>query len=172
MKWGSRWSDYAFLLSVSTTEYLNKLSCNNYGKYNSNREKKNHWLLSKKHSKSENSCQNVFCFKTILLVKEIHKIGYIQYVECYTAHIIQEIVQKKATIFYTWLPLSYCQSIGCVMFISFNVIDLMQCNSIYFWSSYHILQKTVFFNKSFFYFLEMIKSTASVFKEEILNASP
>lgn len=117
--------------------------CCNHRKYNSHSEKiiTLIWLLSGKHAKSEGSCQNISDFKTTSLVKEIHKIGYIQYIECCIVHAIWEIVQKKkkASAFYTWLPLNHCQPIDCALFIYFNAIYLIQYNYLFFfWSTCHI----------------------------------
>lgn len=73
--------------------------CHNYRKYNSKSKKKIITvicLLSGKHTKSEDSCWNLAYFKSTLLVKEIHKIGYIQCTECCSAYVIYEIVQKNS----------------------------------------------------------------------------
>lgn len=64
----------------------------------------------------------------------------------------EKLCKKIASTFYTWLPLNYCQTISCALFISFNAVDLMQCNSSYFWSSCHIQYNTLF-SPSFFLLL-------------------
>lgn len=62
--------------------------CHNYRKYNNSSKKNNNCHLPGKHTKSEDSCWNLAYFKSTLLVKETHKIGYIQCTECYTAYVI------------------------------------------------------------------------------------
>lgn len=129
------------------------------------------WLLSRKHIKSEN-CARKHLSSNVFHSLENFEVGPILCAECYGACIFREISAKKkkiASTSYTWLPFNYCQTIRCGLFISFNVVDLMQCNSGSSWSCSHIQHRVLFSpSSSFFYSPERIKST-SAFKEQLFS---
>lgn len=170
IKLSSKWSNYVFLFSVSITEYLDMQCCFSHRKYNSNSEKiiTVIWLHSRKYQRA--AARIHLTLRLFHMLRKFIKLVTSSTLSAVLLTPFEKLCKKIASTFRTWLPLSDCQTISCALFISFNAIDLMQCNSSYFWSTCHVQYNTLafFLPPFFFYVSERIKSTISVFKKRAL----
>ena len=131
--------------------------CHNYRKYNSSSKKNNnnncHLPAIWKAYQVRGQLLEFSLLWVLYLLKKVIKLVTSNALNAALLMLFRKLCKKIASTFHTWLPFNYCQTISCVLFISSNATDWMQCNPSYFWSSYHIWYNTILFSPSLFLFL-------------------
>lgn len=94
--------------------------CHNYRKYNNSSKKNNNCHLPAvwKACKSEDSCWNLAYFKSTLLVKEIHKIGYINALNATLLMLFRKFCKKISEhIFHDYHLTTVKPSVVCYLYL-------------------------------------------------------